>query len=69
MTLYIPENELAPQNRVQLVKEIVDALNKAGVVYGIKSDILPEGFPRVWYLIAEGVPQLAEPMQKSSSMK
>jgi uncharacterized protein (DUF342 family) len=60
MTLYIPENELAPQNRVQLVKEIVDALNKAGVVYGIKSDILAGKLSSgVEYLIAEGVPAVS----------
>ena len=57
MTLYVPDNELAPENRIELVKEIVEALNNAGVVYGIKTDIL-EGnlMSGVEYLIAEGIP-------------
>jgi len=57
MTLYIPENELAPENRVTLVKEIMEALNNAGVVYGIKTEVLAGNLlPGVEYLIAEGTP-------------
>ena len=57
MTLYVPDNELAPENRIELVKEIVEALNNAGVVYGIKTDILAGNLMSgVEYLIAEGIP-------------
>lgn len=57
MTLYIPQEELAPENRVNLIKEITDALNAAGVVYGIKTDVLTGKLVSgVEYLIAEGTP-------------
>lgn len=57
MTLYVPDNELAPANRMTLVKEILEALNNAGVVYGIKTDILAGNLMSgTEYLIAEGTP-------------
>lgn len=57
MTLYTPDEDLRPQQRVDLIREILEELKKAGVVYGIKTDVLTGTLsPGVEYLIAEGVP-------------
>jgi uncharacterized protein (DUF342 family) len=57
MTIYVNHEELAPDNRINLVKEIFDALNKAGIVFGIKSKLLAGPLESgVEYLIAEGFP-------------
>lgn len=59
MTLYVSDDDLTADNRVKLVKEIFDALNKKGVVYGIKTELLAEPLrSRVEYLIAEGTPPI-----------
>jgi len=57
MTLYVPESDLVPQNRENLIREIHEALVKAGVIYGIKTEVLTGSLsPGIEYLIAEGVP-------------
>ena len=57
MTLYVSDDDLTSENRDKLVKEIFEALNKEGIVYGIKTDILSGPLrSRVEYLIAEGTP-------------
>lgn len=59
MTLYVPQSDLAPENRSALIKEIMDALNAAGVVYGVKTEIMTgELASGVDYLIAEGTPAI-----------
>ncbi|SHI65040.1 FapA family protein [Thermoclostridium caenicola] len=59
MTLYVPDKDLAPENRDNLIREIYEALRKAGVVYGIKTEVLTGSLsPSVEYLIAEGVPAI-----------
>lgn len=57
MTLYVPREDLAPENRPAMVKEINDSISKAGIVHGINNDIFSmELKPGVKYLIAEGTP-------------
>lgn len=57
MTLFVSNDELAANNRVSLVKEIFDTFCKAGLVYGIKTNILAgELKSATEYLIAEGIP-------------
>lgn len=57
MTLYVPQEELSYENRANLVREIMDSLKAAGVVYGIKSDVLAGNLVSgIEYLIAEGIP-------------
>lgn len=57
MTLYVTDEELSPNNRVKLVKEIFDTLSKAGIVFGIKTNLLAGQLRSgMEYLIAEGLP-------------
>lgn len=57
LTLYVSNEDLLPNKRVDLVKEIFDALNKAGIVYGIKTAVLAGDLKSgTEYLIAEGLP-------------
>ncbi len=37
ITLYVPKEDLSSDRRSDLSKEIIDALNKAGIVYGVKN--------------------------------
>ncbi|NLG88246.1 MAG: DUF342 domain-containing protein [Clostridiaceae bacterium] len=55
--LNIPEEELEPEYRKTLIDEILNALAKKQVVYGIKTELLHgelENHQRI--LIAEGIP-------------
>lgn len=57
MTLYVNNEDLSSNNRITLVKEIFDALNKAGIVFGINSKLLARALESgVEYIIAEGFP-------------
>lgn len=57
ITLYVPKEDLSSDRRSDLSKEIIDALNKAGIVYGVKNEILSlDLHAGVKYLIAEGTP-------------
>lgn len=57
ITLYVTEEELSQNNRVKLVKEIFETLTKAGIVYGIKTNLLAGQLRSgMEYLIAEGLP-------------
>ncbi|MCX7773176.1 MAG: FapA family protein, partial [Clostridia bacterium] len=57
MTLYVADDDLSSNKRVSLVKEIFDALSKAGIVYGIKTNLLAGTLKSgTEYLIAEGLP-------------
>ncbi|MGI6085523.1 MAG: DUF342 domain-containing protein [Acetivibrionales bacterium] len=57
MILYINREELASNNRINLVKEIFEALNKAGIIFGINSKLLAGPLESgVEYVIAEGFP-------------
>lgn len=57
MTLYVADEDLAAHKRVELVKEIFESLSKAGIVYGIKTNVLASELKSgVEYLIAEGIP-------------
>lgn len=53
----LPQDALTRENRSALVKEAAIALNRAGVVYGIKKDLFSEELvPGKDYVIAEGIP-------------
>ncbi|WP_341877851.1 FapA family protein [Defluviitalea saccharophila] len=55
VTLYVPEAELIGARRKQTIMEITEALQKKGIVYGIKQDVLLMDLkPKVKILIAEG---------------
>ncbi len=57
MTLYINKEELSSNNRIPLVKEVFDTLNKAGIVFGINTKLLAGPLKAgVEYVIAEGFP-------------
>lgn len=57
MTLYVSEDDLSPDKRLNLVREIFEALNKEGIVYGVNADLLTGQLKAgVEYLIAEGTP-------------
>lgn len=57
MTLYVSDEDLSPKKRVELVKEIFEALSKSRIVYGIKTNVLAgEIKSGVEYVIAEGIP-------------
>ncbi len=57
MTLYVSDEDLSSSARVRLVKEIFDTLTKAGIVYGIKTNLLAGQLKSgLEYLIAEGLP-------------
>lgn len=57
MILYVNNGDLAANNRITLVKEIFDALNKSGVVFGINTKLLAGPLKSsVEYVIAEGFP-------------
>jgi len=56
MTLYVYNEELTAENRLGLVKEIFNALNKEGIVFGINTKVLASHLEAgVEYLIAEGI--------------
>lgn len=55
LTLYMHDSDLSLENRVNLIKEIYDALKAEGIVYGIDTQVLAAQLkPGVEYLIAEG---------------
>jgi len=57
MTLYVYDEELKAENRLELVKEIFSALTKEGIVFGINTKVLAGTLKSgVEYLIAEGIP-------------
>ncbi|NLL67073.1 MAG: DUF342 domain-containing protein [Clostridiaceae bacterium] len=57
MTLYVNNKDLVSNNRINLVKEIFEALNQAGIVFGINSKLLAGPLEAgVEYIIAEGFP-------------
>ncbi len=57
ITLYVSDDDLSPNKRVELVKEVLEALSKAGIVYGIKTNVLAGPLRSgIEYLIAEGLP-------------
>ncbi len=57
MTLYVGNEDLSANNRISLVKEVFEALNKAGIIFGINSKILAGPLEAgVEYIIAEGFP-------------
>lgn len=57
MTLYMHESDLSAENRVNLVKEILDALNTSGIVFGINTQVLADQLNSgIEYVIAEGLP-------------
>jgi len=57
MTLYVYDEELKAENRLELVKEILSALTKEGIVYGINTKLLAGPLKSgVEYVIAEGIP-------------
>lgn len=57
MILYVNKDELSSDNRIALVKEIFEALNKAGIVFGINTKLLAGPLKSgVEYVIAEGIP-------------
>lgn len=56
ITLYVPDEDLGANKRVELVREVFDVLQKAGIVFGIKTAVLAG--PLVAgneYLVAEGL--------------
>ena len=66
MTLYVSDDDLTADNRVKLVKEIFDALNKKGS-YGIKTELLAEPLrSRVEYLIVKALRQLTERLRNQA---
>jgi len=59
MTLYVYEEELKPENRLELVKEIISALTEEGIVFGINTKLLAGHLESgVEYVIAEGIPPI-----------
>jgi len=59
MTLYVSEDDLSHEKRLNLVREIFEALNREGIVYGINADLLMGQLkPGIEYLIAEGTPAI-----------
>ncbi|NLX63554.1 MAG: DUF342 domain-containing protein [Clostridiaceae bacterium] len=57
MTLYVYDEELKAENRLELVKEILSALTKEGIVFGINTKLLAGPLESgVEYVIAEGIP-------------
>ena len=57
MTLNVSNEDLLPQKRVELVKEIFESLSKIGIIYGLKTNVLASELKSgVEYLIAEGIP-------------
>ena len=57
MTLYVNSEDLSANNRITLVKEIFDTLNRAGIIFGINSKLLAGPLESgVEYIIAEGCP-------------
>lgn len=55
ITLYVTKSDLIGSKRKQIVSEISEALQKKGIVYGIKQDVLLMDLkPKVKILIAEG---------------
>lgn len=59
MTLYVNNEELYDNNRIELIKEIFDNLNKAGIVFGIDTKLLAGPLKAgVEYVIAEGFPPI-----------
>jgi uncharacterized protein (DUF342 family) len=57
MTLYVSNEELFNENRIALVKEIFEALNKAGIVFGVNTKLLAGSLKAGQeYVIAEGYP-------------
>jgi len=57
VTFNVPHEELAAQNREKLIRETLEKLREAGVVYGIKAEVLKgELMPGRPYEIAEGTP-------------
>ncbi|MBZ4668099.1 MAG: uncharacterized protein PWP07_2156 [Epulopiscium sp.] len=55
ITLYVKESELVGAGLKQIISEISEALQKKGIVYGIKQDVLIMDLkPKVKILIAEG---------------
>ncbi len=57
MILYLNNDDLSSNNRIGLIKEIFDTLNKCGVVFGINTKILAGPLKAgIEYVIAEGFP-------------
>jgi uncharacterized protein (DUF342 family) len=51
------DDDLSPNKRVELVKEVLEALSKSGIVFGIKTNVLAGPLRSgIEYLIAEGLP-------------
>ncbi|MDP4095105.1 MAG: FapA family protein, partial [Bacillota bacterium] len=56
VTLNVPAEELKPENRTNLSTEVMEKLDKLGVIEGIKSDaLLGELKPCIPHIIAEGI--------------
>lgn len=56
LTLNIPHNELGPENRRELIEEILRVLVDKQILYGVKSETLKTGLlPNEKILIAEGL--------------
>lgn len=59
MTLYVNKEELYDSNRIELIKEIFNNLNKAGIVFGVDTKLLAGPLKAgVEYVIAEGFPPI-----------
>jgi len=59
VTLFVDDCELLDNNKPALLKEILEALRKSGVVYGIKEDIILSNLcNNKQILAAEGVPPI-----------
>lgn len=57
VTLYVDENELAFENRGNLINEIIAKLRERGVIFGVKADALAGRLEaRKPILVAEGIP-------------
>lgn len=57
LVLNLPKAELELRNRERLIRDVADALKKAGVTYGIKREVLlGELQSGKQYVVAEGVP-------------